>query len=225
MGLIKFYNYLLELLILIVIRTDLLSKRKLDFIIIGAQKSGTSALYKYLGFHPKIGLSSRKELHHFDNDRVYRLPAILRNIHYHRFFLDFKHPGKIQGEATPNYMVEPVFMDRIHSYNPALKLTVILRDPVSRAYSHWNMQRDRGIEARSFDQAIEDNLKEIHAGAITDPRFTYLKRGEYANQIKYIQTLFPQEQLLILFQQDLLKEPLDTLNQITRFLGKIPSNG
>jgi hypothetical protein len=221
-GLIKFYYSIIRSLLLAVAHPELASGRKLDFIIIGAQKSGTSALDKYLRFHPKIGLSSNKELHHFNNERVYRLPARLRTIHYHRFFPDFKHPGKILGEATPNYMVEPVFMDRIHAYNPALKLIVILRDPVSRAYSHWNMQRDRGFEARSFDQAIEDNLKEIHAGVFTDPRFTYLKRGEYASQIKYIQTLFPQEQLLILFQQDLLKEPLDTLNQITGFLGTNP---
>jgi hypothetical protein len=222
MKLDKLYVSLLKSLFISLFNPGYSGQRKLDFLIIGAQKSGTSALDIYLRFHPDIGLPSYKELHHFNNERVYRLPATLRDIHYHRFFPDFKHPGKILGEATPNYMVEPVVMDRIHAYHPALKLIVILRDPVSRAYSHWNMQRDRGIEARSFDQAIEDNLTEIQAGAITDSRFTYLKRGEYASQLKYIQTLFPQEQLLILFQQDLLKQPLDTLNQITDFLGTSP---
>jgi hypothetical protein len=191
-------------------------------MIIGAQKSGTTALDSYLRFHPEIGLPVKKELHHFNNERNSRLPEAIRNTYYHQFFPDFDNPDKLLGESTPNYMMYPHYMDRIHAYNPALKLVVILRDPVSRAYSHWNMQRDNGIEHRSFEGAVMMNFIDIKNEIPTDYRFTYLQRGEYAQQLKYINTLFPREQVLVLFQQDLRTNPLDTMNQITQFLGVSP---
>ncbi len=205
-----------------VIHPELASGRKLDFIIIGAQKSGTSALDAYLRFHPEIGLPVVKELHHFNNERICRLPESMRNTYYHQFFPDFANPDKLLGENTPKYMVKPLFMDRIRAYNPALKLIVILRDPVSRAYSHWNVHRDRGLERRSFEQVVQKNLLEIQQKLVPDQRLNYLQRGEYARQLKYINSLFPREQVLVLFQQDLLSSPLDTMNQVTQFLGMSP---
>lgn len=187
------YYSIFKSLLLCVIRPELLSRRKLDFMIIGAQKSGTTALDSYLRFHPKIGLPVKKELHHFTNERICRLFMSIRNIHYHRFFPDFANLDKLLGEATPNYMVEPLFMERIRAYNPALKLIVILRDPVSKAYSHWNMQRDRGLEARSFEKAIQENFLEIKNQSFTYHEYSYLRWGEYARQLKYVSTLFPRE--------------------------------
>jgi hypothetical protein len=221
-SVIKFYYSIIKSILLRVVRPELVSGRKLNFMIVGAQKSGTSALDVYLRFHPEIGLPVHKELHFFNDPRLFRLPARLREVHYHRFFPDFGQPDKLLGEATPNYMVEPLFMDRIHAYNPGLKLIVILRDPVSRAYSHWNMQRERGLEHRSFEQVVQMNLLEIRQQLVPDPRFNYLQRGEYAIQLEYIYKLFPREQVLVLFQRDLLISPLDIMNQITQFLGVSP---
>ena len=218
---IRFYYTLLKSLIFSLIRPGLWKGRKLDFMIIGAQKSGTTALDSYLRFHPELGLPVRKELHHFNNERICRLPEAIRNTYYHRFFPDFANLDKLLGESTPNYMMYPHYMDRIHAYNPALKLVVILRDPVSRAYSHWNMQRDK-IEYRSFEGAVMMNLIDVKNEIATDYRFTYLQRGEYARQLKYVTTLFPREQVLVLFQQDLRTNPLDTMNRITQFLGVSP---
>jgi len=221
---VRFNSYIsiAKSLLISVKHLELSSSRKLDFIIIGAQKSGTTALDSYLRFHPEIGLPKYKELHFFNNKRLFRLPALVREIHYHRFFPDFKHPDKRLGEATPNYMVESLFIDRIHAYNPALKLIVILRDPVSRAYSHWNMQRDRGIEHRTFEDAIRENVNEMKKKTFTDQRFNYLQRGEYAKQLEYISRLFPREQVLVLFQKNLLNSPIETMNRITHFLGVSP---
>jgi hypothetical protein len=221
-SLIKLYYSIMRSLLLHVLSPDLSSGKKIDFIVIGAQKSGTTALDFYLRFHPEIGLPIRKELHFFNNNHLFQLPARLREIHYHQFFCDFAQPDKLLGEATPNYMVETLFMDRIHAYNSALKLIVILRDPVSRAYSHWNMQRDRDIEHRTFEQAIRENIIEIKNKLLTDERFNYLQWGEYARQLKYVSTLFPREQVLIVFQGDLRTSPLKTMNQITQFLDVSP---
>jgi len=221
-SLVKFDYFIIKQLLIRVIRPKLANGRKLDFMIIGAQKSGTSALDSYLRFHPEIGLPVKKELQHFNNERISRLPEAIRNTYYHRFFPDFTNPDKLLGEATPDYIVEPLAMDRIRAYHPAIKLIVILRDPVSRAYSHWNMQRARELESRSFEQVVQRNLLEIQQQLVPDRRFSYVQRGEYARQLKVVSTLFPREQLLVLFQQDLLNSPLNTMNRITQFLGVSP---
>ncbi len=204
-----------------VMHPELSSGRKLDFMIIGMQKSGTTALDSYLRFHPAIGLPPHKMIDFFNNKRLFRLPARLREIYYHNHFPDYKNPDKLLGE-TPYYITEPLFLDRMHTYNSRLKLIVILRDPVSRAYSHWNMQRERGLEHRSFEQAVLESMDQLKSGLKPEPRFNYVQLGQYATTLKYLTTLFPREQVLVLFQQDLRTNPLDTMNRITQFLGVSP---
>lgn len=196
--------------------------RKLDFLIIGAQKSGTSALEAYLSFNPEIGMANRKEVHYFSSDVMFKLPTWLRETWYQQYFEGRKINQKVVGEATPNYMVEPRFIDRIHDYNSAIKLIVILRDPVSRAYSHWNMQCQRGLEHRSFDQAIADNLDQLKAKNELDHTVSYIARGHYAQQLSYILSVFPRDQVLVLFQQELKLDPLKVMNQLVGFLGVSP---
>ena len=97
--------------------------RKLDFIVIGAQKSGTTSLHEYLSRHPEIGVGTKKELHYFDKDKYFKKGINYSD--YHEFF-DFKEGKKVYGETTPSYIYKEKFIDRIKEYNPDIKLIVLL---------------------------------------------------------------------------------------------------
>ena len=115
---------------------------KLDFLVAGAQKSGTTALNYYLKRHPYIAFPIKKSLHFFDNDELFAGG----NVSYEPLHEMFRpaRPGSIAGENTPIYLYWRPALPRIRDYNPAMKFIVILRNPIERAFSQWNMQRTRG---------------------------------------------------------------------------------
>ena len=110
-----------------------------SFLIIGAQKSGTSALYTYLTKHPHIKPPRLKEINFFNQEAHYHRGLLWYHIH----FPDLSQMGSqaITFEATPDYFYHPQVAARIYRYDPRLKLIVLLRHPVERAYSEWNMHR------------------------------------------------------------------------------------
>src|SRR4051795_9448938 len=116
----------------------------INFVIGGTQKGGTSALDAFLRQHPQICMpESRKELHFFDREENFARPPKYRK--YHANF----RPGpghRVTGEATPIYMYWDAAPARIWSYNPAMKWILVLRNPVERAFSAWNMETKRGAE-------------------------------------------------------------------------------
>src|SRR5438128_3640412 len=112
------------------------------FVIAGVQKGGTTALYEYLAEMGDVGLSRQKETHFFDDETLdWARPD------YARYHAMFDAPeGRPCGEATPIYSYWPNALERIAAYNPAMKLILLLRDPVARAWSHWRMEYARGAE-------------------------------------------------------------------------------
>jgi len=199
------------------LRLELPSDRKVDFLICGAQKSGTSALNKYLSYHPSICMADSKEVHYFDNEELH-LNEKPNYSEYHSFFSG-NSSGQLVGEATPIYMYWKPAPRRIRRYNPNIKIIIVLRHPVDRAYSHWNMERDRGREARTFLQAIHDELLQYqHTSHPQDRVYSYLDRGFYLSQLKRLHRYFPAEQLLILKYDNFCATPLATLNVIFDFL-------
>src|SRR5437773_10824825 len=124
---------------------------KLDFLVLGAQKSGTTALNYYLRRHPRIALPVKKELHFFDNDELFAGGNVLYEPLYEMFRP--ARPGSIAGENTPIYLYWRPALPRIRNYNPEMKFIVILRNPIERAFSQWNMQRSRGNELFDFIEA------------------------------------------------------------------------
>ena len=191
---------------------------KLDFIIVGTQKGGTSALDYYLGGHKDIVMSSRKEIHFFDNEKIFQKKKVnyaLLNGFYPKY-----EAGKKYGETTPVYMFWDDCISRIHTYNPDIKLIAILRDPVSRAFSHWNMEVSRGKETRSFEQCIQDEKQQIEAGTYQKHRvFSYLARGMYSEQIERMDYYFPEQQLLFIKYERFQKHQADELQKAIAFLG------
>lgn len=193
------------------------TERNVDFLICGTQKGGTTALYAYLRDHPQICMAKRKELHFFDNEVHFQSMKPDYSAYHAQF--DVKPPHKIIGEASPIYMYWYDAPRRIWQYNPRIKLIVLLRNPVDRAFSHWNMERSRNMENLSFWDAIRNEGKRCRAALPLQHRvYSYVDRGFYLDQLRRIWTYFPKEQLLIISTDDLQQHAQATLDKVFSFL-------
>ncbi len=194
---------------------------RVGFLIAGVQKGGTTALEAYLRDHPQVCLGDRKELHFFDDEARFAQPRA-DYADYHAHF----QPGRghrIVGEATPIYLYWAAAPARIHAYNPAMRLIVALRNPIERAYSHWNMERDRGAESLPFGAALRaESERAAAARPLQDRVHSYVDRGFYTAQLQRLWQLFPREQTLVLRQEDLRARPAEALARVTAFLGVDP---
>jgi len=195
---------------------------KVKFLVCGTQKGGTTTLDAYLRQHPEICMAKYKEVHYFDHEKFFLYPYPEHRL-YHDFF-EPKTDHQIWGETTPIYMYWYSSPRRIWEYNPEMKLIIILRNPIKRAYSHWNMQRERGVETLSFLDAIaEEETRRRESLPYQNRRFSYLDRGFYTEQIKRLRAYFPADQFLLLKSDELKNDPKAILDQIANFLG-IPIN-
>lgn len=189
---------------------------KVNFLVIGAQKAGTTALDHYLRQHPDIGMADVKEVHYFDDEDVFAQEPI-DHASYEAHF-----PGKqaLQGETTPIYLWWKPACERIHRYNPDMKLIAVLRNPVDRAFSHWNMEFNRGNETRDFRSAVQAELQHPKIDPDRQHRvFSYLSRSFYAEQIERFQRTFDPHQLLWVKYEDLRDDPLTCLHRIFDHIG------
>jgi hypothetical protein len=176
-----------------------------EFVIIGAQKGGTSFLYYLLTRHPLVEPAARKELHFFDQPEYFDNGAEW----YRRCFprVGSKDGQRsITGEATPYYLFDPPVAERMAKIVPKAQLIALLRNPIDRAYSHYQMQVKRGTEPRSFEEAIEQQ----HS--------SYVSRGIYVDQLLRWFEFFSKEQMLILKSEDFFERPVETLKVVLTFL-------
>ena len=194
-----------------------------NFLVVGAQKSGTTALASFLGQHPEICHSPRKELHFFDSANYDDAEPIERiRERYHAWFSNFTGQ-KIVGESTPRYMFLPVVAERIYRYNPEAKLIVLLRNPIDRTISHYHMAKRRKRETRPLWLALTLEVLQpwLHhtpwGGKLRERNL--LARGEYTKQIQNLLRFFPRDQVLILRSEDLLDRHEETLRKILSFVG------
>ena len=191
---------------------------KVSFLIAGVQKGATSALHLYLRQHPWIYMPERKEFHFFDDEELnWRRPSYES---YDAEFGDAK-PFQLTGEATPVYTYWRPAVDRIHSYNPRIKLIVSLRDPVARAYSHWRMETVRSWDTLDFSRAIREGRdRVVTQGQIEGQHrvFSYVERGFYAVQVERLFARFPRDRIFFLTRMDLLRRRESTLDSICKFL-------
>lgn len=189
---------------------------KVDFLIVGAQKSGTTALTRYLRTNDDIEMARKKELHFFDNE--YNFVNTVDYSIYHSSF-ENSRGDTLKGESTPVYMYWYSAPKRIWEYNPKMKLIVVLRNPIDRAFSHWNMQRDRNVDTLSFSEAIRMERKRCReALPFQHFRYSYTDRGFYTEQIRRLWHFFPKQQILILKYEDLQLDIANILLKISNFL-------
>jgi hypothetical protein len=194
-----------------------MAEDRVAFIIAGVQKGGTTALFDYLCDEPGLSLSREKEAHFFDDERqAWPRPDYAA---YHANFAPFD--GRPRGEATPIYLYWPNSLERIAAYNPAMRLIVMLRDPVQRAWSHWKMEFARGAETKPFSWCIREGRQRLFDA---EPwgfhrEQSYVERGFYGEQIARLYELFPRDQVLVRRAEDLRTDPATTLPLVREFLG------
>lgn len=203
-----------------------------DFIIIGAQRAGTTSLYMYLCQHPEVYPSYPKEIHYFSN--YYQKGINWYRSHFpleqQRSKVEHEAGGKfVTGEATPYYLAHPHAPRRASLAVPQARLIVLLRDPVKRAYSHYFHEVSMGVETLSFEDAIlkeEERLDGEFERLAADEtyrsfkfqHFSYLARGMYADQIERWRQYFAPERMLLVNSDDLNLDPLNTFQKVTEFL-------
>ncbi|MES9905351.1 MAG: sulfotransferase domain-containing protein [Sedimenticola sp.] len=190
---------------------------KVNFIVAGCQKGGTTSLDIYFRRHPEIRMAKVKELHYFDTDRSF-ISDKLNYSSYHRLFSS-KRCNQIYGEVTPSYMYLRDVPHRILEYNPEMKIIVVLRNPIERAYSHWNMQRHKGCEKLPFLDAVKREEVILQQSLKKQSRrFSYIDRGFYVKQLLQIWCYFDKSQTCIIKSDDLMNDRVATLNSIFNFL-------
>jgi Sulfotransferase domain len=196
-------------------------EHRVDFLIAGAQKGGTNTLDYWLRSHPAIAMAERKEVRYFNDDRLHR-NGHPDYAHYHAWFARSAFE-RMTGEASPVYLYWKPAIERIHRYNPAMKFILLLRDPVDRAYSSWNMQRQRGVESRSFVQAVAEELPRLFdPTAPQHPQFDYLARSLYGAQLARLLEVFPVNQVLVMRSDELKTQPQACFDRVCSFLGVTP---
>lgn len=204
---------------------------KPSFLILGAQKAGTTALYAQLVQHPQVVPPRRKELHFFVDDGAIPYGDFAA---YHARFPrpDQLFPGKTTFEATPSYLYHPECPPRIHAYRPDIRLIAVLRDPVARAYSAWNMfhrrldspdeERRSRADPRSFEEAVDAEIERFERNEPPRDRRAYLRRGIYVRQIRRYLKYFPRSSFVFLEHRELLEHPRAALEKTCRAIGVAP---
>jgi hypothetical protein len=204
-----------------------------SFVIVGAQRAGTTSLYKYLASHPDVGrVRLGKGVHYFDTN--FDKPLSWYRAH---FPLDVSRlPGwsrpTLVGEGAPYYMFHPECPRRIDATLPGVKIIAILRDPIERAHSQWVHETARGFETLAFDEALDAEAGRL-AGAealLLDPagrhyshqHHSYVARGQYADQVDRLWDVFGRERVLFIPSTKLFAEPAAVYAEVLSFLGLAP---
>ncbi len=199
------------------------TKRKierLDFVLAGAQKSGTTALHYCLSKHPNITMGDQQEIHFFDDDALFVSGVDYEQLHRHYPALA---PSTIAGDCTPSYFYHAPAAERICRYNPKIKFLLLLRNPVDRAFAHWNMQRFRGREPLDFFDAVREEKTRIAGAPPAEARrFAYVDRGFYGKQLARLFEFFPREQVKAVKFERFRDKQCETLTSIFSFLGLEP---
>jgi len=183
-----------------------------DFLVIGAQKSGTSSIANALREAPGFFISARKELHYFQH-----FDPTADTASWSRYQREFAGApaGVLAGEATPNYLPKRVVPARIRSVAPNVRLIASLRNPVDRAYSaYWHAIRF-GVVKKSltFAQFIEREARDFGDGWTTA-----VGDGCYSTQLQCYYQHFDREQLLVVLFDDLIRDPGSTMTRVIRHI-------
>ena len=196
-----------------------------DFVIIGGQRCGTTSLYQSLAQHRAIEPSLRKEVHYFDL-------SFENGLDWYRahFPLQSRLTESLAFEATPNYLASPGTPEMMHAVIPEVKLIVLLRDPVERAYSSWKLRMYEGSENRTFAAAVEDELSGVTMtyDGVDDERrrriarampWSYVEKSRYAEHLGRWLEFFDRDRFLILESESLFADPSSILGEIEAFVG------
>jgi hypothetical protein len=197
-----------------------------NFLIIGAQKAGTTSLYYYCKQHPDIFMSSIKEPMFFNSrkpskikleDRSLKQPYSFFTLNEYANLFGKSGKQKLRGEASTAYLANPDSALWIRKIIPDTKIIAILRNPLERAYSAHKMYYEKGIETRTFNDAILSELENVTSKIRRGQQ--YLSIGLYGFQLKRYFNFFPKEQILAADYQEYNNNNVEFLNKVFKFLG------
>jgi len=192
-------------------------------LVIGAQKAGTTALYAWLLRHPSVAGPSWKEVNYFDR-------RYAKGDRWYRGNFPRARPGSVVLEASTGYLFHPLAPERAGRLLRDARLIALVREPVSRAYSHYQHEVALGREPLSFEEAIdreEERMEGELDRMLANPayfshawwNYTYLARGRYAEQLERWLAVYPAEQLLVVPTSDLAELPRETYGRVLSHLG------
>jgi Sulfotransferase domain len=196
-----------------------------QFIIAGAQKAGTTSLFAYLAEHPQCAASLTKEVHYFDQS--YEQGESWYRMHFP--VVDSGPETRACFESSPYYMFDPRVPARVHELLPNVRLIFLLRNPVSRAYSHYQHSVRRGREILSFSEALaaepvrlagqrERLLANPTTQSDSHRHYSYAARGLYAEQLADWLRYFSRDQILVVHAERMFKQPRDVFADVLDFL-------
>ncbi len=206
---------------------DTRRENALDFVIVGAQKSATTSLFEILKNHPLISLPIEKEVPFFSGDDFDpRLWPRFMQCHF-----DAASPGQILGKISPQYMCDRRVAGRLAGLMPEVRVIAILRDPIERSWSHFQMGKRRMTEERDFSGAVRELLEidaqekavsqtpPTHADGYESEGDFYLAWSEYGRQLTEFYQHFSSDQILVLFTEDLKRDPQLVIDRVLAFIG------
>lgn len=200
-----------------------------EFLIIGAQKSGSSSLHHYLSQHRQLSASYGKEVHFFDGGLKPNIDNFKKGLSWYRSNFPrtntIGHQSK-SFESSPLYLFNPIVPKRIFDTIPKVKLIAILRNPTERAISHYFHEKKLGYESLPIMDAFlaeEERLRPVlerqeykHTSFI---HFSYKSRGLYYDQLKRYLQYFSIRNMLIINSDSFFTDPESTLRRVFRFIG------
>ena len=204
-----------------------------SFMIIGAEKCGTTSLFQYLRQHPDVLPPIEKEIDFFDMEYEQGIDWYLSHFPLGTEVASSEQATAkrwITGETSANYLYSDVAPERVFQHFPAIKLAVILRHPIDRAASRYNMMVRNGAEKRSFETAVQEEIAIIQKAmdrstdGQTIPwqalnRCRHIGNSLYYYHIQRWLKLFPSEQLTVVRSEDLFAQPAQTLSQLYQSIG------
>jgi hypothetical protein len=198
-------------------------RRPPEILVVGTQRGGTSSLFRFLAAHPDVRRPVRKEIEFFAADH-HRGPT------WYRAHFPIRGRGRSSMDCTPQYLFHPHAPARAAELLPDARIVVLLRDPVARAHSHWRHMTTLGHETLTFAEAVAaepERTDQLWQRMVAEPgfharevmRFSYVRRGLYAEQLARWQQHFAHDQILIIDSDRLFSDPVASLSEVEGHLG------
>ena len=196
-------------------------------VIVGAQKSGTTQLCAYMLRHPRVFAAAKKEVDYFSKQPD-------RSVAWYRSRFPLRHRVAARRghalEASPSYLPMPRALRQMQSVLPESRVIVLLRDPVSRAFSHYQHRKTRHLESRSFEEVVDDEISQgkfppefgVALRPDAAPMLDYLARGYYALQLELLFQLYPRKRVHVIDSADLFADTSAACQRVFEFLGLEP---
>ena len=185
-------------------------------ILIGAQKAGTTALFEWLGQHPDVFAPNQAQAIPFFTTDLFSKGMEF----YEKLFLGFNNENIILASDV-NLLFFEKSAEILYKHNPALKLLVVLRDPISRTISAYRYAIERNLEERTFEQAVREEIDDpnLYESQYQQIQKHYLKHGLYCQQLEQYFNYFGKDQIFVGFQDDMYNDSRKFVNTIFEFLG------